>query len=86
MLKQSSDPIPESDPALMFNCILSTRQGVIGAENLAQVSCFNNPNLDTYICLLCQYWTTESEMFKHLKSELHRITYMVRYRYLLINF
>uniref|UniRef100_A0AC34G114 C2H2-type domain-containing protein n=1 Tax=Panagrolaimus sp. ES5 TaxID=591445 RepID=A0AC34G114_9BILA len=76
MLKQSSDPIPESDPALMFNCILSTRQGVIGAENLAQVSCFNNPNLDTYICLLCQYWTTESEMFKHLKSELHRITYM----------
>uniref|UniRef100_A0A914Y5L6 C2H2-type domain-containing protein n=1 Tax=Panagrolaimus superbus TaxID=310955 RepID=A0A914Y5L6_9BILA len=76
MLKQSSDPIPESDGSLLFNCILSTRQGVIGAQNLAQVSCFANPNLDTYICLLCQYWTTESEMFKHLKSEIHRLTYM----------
>uniref|UniRef100_A0AC35FPK4 C2H2-type domain-containing protein n=1 Tax=Panagrolaimus sp. PS1159 TaxID=55785 RepID=A0AC35FPK4_9BILA len=78
MLKQSSDPIPDSDPMLMFNCILSTRKGVIGAQHLAQVSCFANPNLDTYICLQCQHWTTESEMFKHLKSEIHRINYMQR--------
>ena len=76
-MKQSSDPIPSTDPPLLFNEVLKTRHAIIGADQVAQVICYGEPDYETYLCLMCQFWTSVSDMFKHLKDETHRLNYMV---------
>uniref|UniRef100_A0A914YWJ0 C2H2-type domain-containing protein n=1 Tax=Panagrolaimus superbus TaxID=310955 RepID=A0A914YWJ0_9BILA len=76
LMKQSSDPIPSNDPPLLFNEVLKTKQAIVGADQVAQVLCYGEPDYETYLCIMCQYWTTVSDMFKHLKDETHRLNYM----------
>ncbi|KAI6222965.1 hypothetical protein M3Y99_01474900 [Aphelenchoides fujianensis] len=78
MWSQGHDPIPDSDPPLLFNEVLKKRQGILGASALYQIICFGHPELETYYCGMCNHWTTISEMFAHLMAPMHRMNYLHR--------
>ena len=81
MLEQGYDEIPDTDPPLLFNEALKLRKGILGVEHTCQVICFGEPDYETYICLLCNVWTTVSDMFNHLKSPNHRLNYIKKSSY-----
>uniref|UniRef100_A0A7E4VXM0 C2H2-type domain-containing protein n=1 Tax=Panagrellus redivivus TaxID=6233 RepID=A0A7E4VXM0_PANRE len=74
--QQGQDPIPPTDPPLLFNDVVKKKKGLLGANLLAQVLCYDQPELETYLCTLCREWTTVSEIFNHLKSPTHRLNYL----------
>lgn len=81
MLEQGYDEIPDTDPPLLFNKALKLKKGIVGVEHVCQIVCFSEPDYETYICLLCNVWTTVSDMFNHLKSSNHRLDYVKKSSY-----
>jgi hypothetical protein len=75
---QGFDPISPDDPPLLFNEVLKSREGTLGASALYQIICYGHPELETYYCGMCNHWTTVSEMFNHLNASMHRMNFLVR--------
>lgn len=50
MWKQGYDKIPEDDPPLLFNEIVKRKKGILGANTLYQIICYEHPELETYYC------------------------------------
>jgi hypothetical protein len=44
---QSSDPISPDERTLLFNDVVKKQRGLLGANTLYQIVCYNAPELET---------------------------------------
>uniref|UniRef100_A0A914Y9E7 C2H2-type domain-containing protein n=1 Tax=Panagrolaimus superbus TaxID=310955 RepID=A0A914Y9E7_9BILA len=72
-------PIPVDDPPLLFNEILRSKVGLIGANQIGHVICRGQPDYETFFCCMCEHWATPSEMLSHLEDPDHQLKYVQKF-------